>query len=581
MFGPRGFGFMLLERQIFSGLSGKTDSKREPPVVPRTAEPINDTSSEKDEIAERKRTVPTTMLALPPIASGFTVCIGIFVLIGWAFDLEALKRVLPSFVAMNPATAVLFILLGVALAIALRARPSRNADIVGRVLAAMVVAGAGAELLEFAGIWNSPMDKTLFASKLSNVLDSLPNRMAPNTALNFLLAGLSILMLDMKGRHSFSQALSVLVGFGAILPITGYAYGAQTFSGLAAFIPMALHTALTFLVLAAGIFFAVPHSQLAEPFSRNDSRGLLARILLPLAVLLPLFLGWVRVWGERNQLYESAFGSALNAITLSILFAMLIWWGVSAVGKLEAEREVANARLRDLNRRKDEMIAIVSHDLCSPLTGFRMVIDLLREKREGPTEELLGIMDQSARRMVSMVRGLLDISKLKAEKMELELEDVLVSEVIQQSMEPLAINANAKHIALRLHVSPAEPVLRADRLRLSQIFNNLLTNAVKFTSEGGEVDVTVEPTLDGVEIKVRDTGLGIPKEDMPHIFDKYRQTQTKATAGEAGTGLGLAIVRELVLLHAGQISVASEVNHGSVFTVLLPVNPERYDRPAV
>lgn len=144
-----------------------------------------------------------------------------------------------------------------------------------------------------------------------------------------------------------------------------------------------------------------------------------------------------------------------------------------------------------------------------------------------------------------------------------------VSEVIRQSMEPLAINANAKHIQLQLHVAPGERTLRADRLRLSQVFSNLLTNAVKFTSSGGAIDVLVE----GLQIIVRDTGLGIPKEELRHIFDKYRQTTTKATGGERGTGLGLAIVRELVLLHGGQITVASETNHGSVFTVLLPASP--------
>ncbi len=302
------------------------------------------------------------------------------------------------------------------------------------------------------------------------------------------------------------------------------------------------------------------------------------RILFPLAVLLTLFLGWLCVWGERHQLYESSFGIALYAITLSFLFAVFVRWAVSVVGKLEAEHAVASARLRDVNRRKDEMIAVVSHDLCSPLTGFQIVIDLLRDKKEAPSEELLGIMDRSARRMVSMVRRLLDISSLQADKIELKLEDVLVSEVIQRSIEPLAINANAKHITLRLHVAPGEPILRADRLRLSQIFGNLLTNAVKFTSNGGDVDVTVESAVKGVQVNIRDTGLGIPRDEMTHIFDKYRQTTTKATAGEGGTGLGLAIVRELVLLHAGQITVASEVNRGSVFTVLLPVNPKGHER---
>jgi signal transduction histidine kinase len=113
-----------------------------------------------------------------------------------------------------------------------------------------------------------------------------------------------------------------------------------------------------------------------------------------------------------------------------------------------------------------------------------------------------------------------------------------------------------------------------------QIFSNLLTNAVKFTSAGGAVDVTLESMKDIVKVKVRDTGLGIPREEMPHIFEKYRQTATKATAGETGAGLGLAIVREMVLLHGGQISVSSEVNRGSVFSVCLPINTPQAERKA-
>jgi signal transduction histidine kinase len=176
--------------------------------------------------------------------------------------------------------------------------------------------------------------------------------------------------------------------------------------------------------------------------------------------------------------------------------------------------------------------------------------------------------------MVSMVRGLLDVAKLQSDTPAIELGDVVVSEVIRESMEPLKMNANAKHIGLELATPSAEPVVRADRLRVSQIFNNLLSNAVKFTSEGGKVSVIVEPHGDGVRVKVQDTGLGIAQSDLPRVFDKFYQASTKSTAGEAGAGLGLAIVRELVLLHQGRIDVDSAVNRGTTFSVYLPGRPE-------
>jgi signal transduction histidine kinase len=524
--------------------------------------------------AERPARTGVVFKTVPRMASVIAIGIGVAVLVGWALDYELLKRIVPRFVAMNPLTATLFICSGASLALSIHEPSSRIKRVIAKTLAVIITLAAFCELLEAAGRWHSILDESLYASKLSNARDALPNRMAPNTSFNFFLAGASLLMLDARQKKSsLSQALAVVVGFGAILPITGYLYGETTFRGLASFIPMAIHTATTFLILAAGMFFAVPDGPLAQIFTNNDPRGVMARRLLPMAVLLTIFLGWLRVWGERQGLYESAFGTALFAITLSILFAILVRWTVGTVGKLEAERAAANVRLQELNRRKDEMIAVVSHDLCSPLTGFRMVIDLLRDGRENASGELLDLMDHSTRRMVSMVRGLLDVAKLESDKIELEREDVLVSDVIRQSMEPLTINANAKQITLELHTSAPEPVISADHLRLSQIFNNLLSNAVKFTSAGGRVTVTVDAADDGVRVVVKDTGLGITQTDLPHIFDKYYQASTKATNGEKGTGLGLAIVRELVLLHEGQINVKSEVNCGTAFTIYLPAKP--------
>ncbi len=464
----------------------------------------------------------------PPLASSVVVLTGVLVLIGWGFDLEPLKRLFPGYVAMNPVTAILFIVSGTALALWWIDAERLGCATCTKVLGAIVFLIAATKLIGIIGHWDRNMDQLFFASKLGDEQDNLSNRMAPNTALNFLLISLSLLTLNLPSkRSSVSQGFAILVGFGALLPITGYLYGVQSFRGNPAFIPMALHTALAFLVLAYGVFFASETAPLTQVFASDDPSGVMARRLFPGAVLLTLILGWLCVYGERAELYESEFGTALFATALCIVFAILIRWTLGTVSKLEAERVLANARLQELNRRKDEMIAVVSHDLCSPLTGFKIVIDVLRQKRDEPPDELLDLMDHSVRRMVSMVRGLLDVAKLQSHEIELERENVLVSDVIEQSLEPLRINANAKRITLRFDRPAEEPVLIADRLRLSQVFNNILSNAVKFTPAGGSVVVTVEPAREGVRVAVKDSGLGISKTEMPHIFEKYYQTSTK------------------------------------------------------
>jgi signal transduction histidine kinase len=516
--------------------------------------------------------LPAGLRALPAVAGGVAVCVGLLVLVGWHFDIEPLKRTIAGYVAMNPLTAVLFIFSGLALAIFLGFPNSRHAVWVTRILALLVVWFGLTKLAGLREIAPPYVDTWLFASKLKDLHDQLPNRMAPNTAVNFIVTGLALLGLGFPMlRLGLVQACAIFVGFGALLPVTGYAYGVHLFTGIASFIPMAMHTAGTFLVLAFGLFFAIPEAPLAQIFASDDPAGVIARRLLPSSVLLTLFLGWLCLWGERHGYYEDALGMALFAIVLSLMFVALVRWTVGTVSNLERERAATQARLDDVNRRKDEMIAFVSHDLSSPLTGLRLVVDSLREENSRPAEDLLEMMDHSVRRMVSMVRGLLDVAKLQpADEVRLEYSDFRISERVRQSMEPLAINANAKQIHFQLDVAPDEPVIRADALRVTQIFNNLLSNAVKFTQTGGSIVVTIEPAHAGVRVRVKDSGPGISENDLPHVFDKYFQGSTKATAGEAGTGLGLAIVRQMVLLHDGYIDVASDPGEGATFTVFLP-----------
>lgn len=523
---------------------------------------------------ESPRRYSIILAALPAVAGAIAIVVGALVLSGWLWEWETLKRVFPQMVAMNPLTAALFVCSGSALLVIAQPGARPGIRIIARSLSALVAMIGLVKLADLFVGWLPNFDEMLFAGKLTDVQDRLPNRMAPNTALNFVLIGLATASADRPSkRFPLSQALAILAGFGALLPITGYAYGAESFQGHPAFIPMALHTAIVFFILALGVFFASRSARLTQVFLSDQPSGILARRLFPLSILLTLLLGWLRLWGDRHGLYDNVFGTALFAIALCVLLALLVRWAVWTIGRLEAERAAANMRLQELSRRKDEMIAVVSHDLCTPLTGFRMVIDLLRHNPARASGELLDLMDHSARRMVAMVRGLLDIAKLQFHDIALELSDVRVSDVIRESIEPLTINANAKHITVKLDAAPSEPVLRADRLRLSQIFNNLLSNAVKFTPSGGQVSVRVEPDGEAVRVVVKDTGVGIPRNDLPHVFDRYFQASTKSTAGESGTGLGLAIVRELVLLHAGRIDVESTVGQGTTFTVCLPAEP--------
>ncbi len=516
--------------------------------------------------------LPAPLRSLPSITSAFCVSVGVLVLVGWTFDLELLKRVVPGFVAMNPLTAITFVLAGAALTIFLRSGPRPAVRYAIRFLALLTIWIGAVKLASlFGGSTSHNIDTWFFTSKLDGGPEAMPNRMAPNTAINFVIAGFALLALDLpKSRLWLAQACAILLGFGALMPLAGYAYGVHSFTGFATFIPMALHTAFSFLLLALGIFFAIPDAPLPQVFASNDPRGVIARRLLPLFILLTLSLGWLRLWGERQGYYESEFGTLLFAITLCLLFVILVRWTVGTISQLERERADTQLRLAEMNRKKDEIVTMVSHELFSPLTGFRMVIETLRA--EDRPAHLLDVMDHSARRMLAMVRSLLDSTKVQQpEETRLEYLDLRISDVVRDSMEPLLINANAKRIEFQLDVAPEEPLIHADQLRVAQIFNNLLSNAVKFTPPGGRITVRIEPAFAGVRVEVEDSGIGISEKDLPHIFEKYYQGSLPATSGEPGAGLGLSIAREMAVLHNGYIEAASEEGKGTTFTVYLPV----------
>lgn len=294
------------------------------------------------DIAE-ERALPPLLAALPAFGSAFAIFVGALVLVGWMLDFELLKRIVPAFVAMNPATAVCFVLAGLTLALS---REHKNYPAIARALGGAILVVGTLKLISFASDFRPGVDELLVASKLAAPGDALPNRMAPNTALSFVLLGLALLSVDLTvKRFSFSQAFALMVGFCALLSVTGYAYGVKSFYGLASFIPMALHTAVTFLVLSAGVFFARTSTPLAQMFASDEAHGTLARRLFPLVVMVTLFLGWFRLKGEERGLYESRFGTALFATALCVLFILLIRWTIWTIGKMEMDRAATNRQL--------------------------------------------------------------------------------------------------------------------------------------------------------------------------------------------------------------------------------------------
>jgi PAS domain S-box-containing protein len=238
---------------------------------------------------------------------------------------------------------------------------------------------------------------------------------------------------------------------------------------------------------------------------------------------------------------------------------------------LQAER-AARAEAERASRVKDDFIAMVSHELRTPLNAILSWTQLMRRTRQDPAvlERGLNIVARNTRVQAQLISDLLDISRIVAGKLQLDVQSVDVESLVRDAVETVRQEAEAKSIQVRSALTPTAPV-SGDPARIQQVIWNLLANAIKFTPHGGHVDVVVQSSPNQVEISVRDDGAGIRADFLPYVFDRFHQADRSITRRFGGLGLGLAIVKNLVELHGGTVRAESPgENQGATFTIVLP-----------
>lgn len=241
---------------------------------------------------------------------------------------------------------------------------------------------------------------------------------------------------------------------------------------------------------------------------------------------------------------------------------------------LLAREQEARLAAEAANRAKDDFLSVLSHELRTPLTPILGFTELLR--RQGQLSEAnlargLETIERSARTQARLVSDLLDVSRIVAGKLDLELSHIDLTPVVEMAVEAVRPAAEAKGIALDVHLAPNSGVVMGDPDRLQQVVWNLLSNAVKFTPGDGRVSVRLEHDGHEARITVTDTGAGIAPDFLPHVFERFRQADASSTRRHGGLGLGLSIVNRLVELHGGRVQAESEgAGMGATFTVWLP-----------
>jgi two-component system cell cycle sensor histidine kinase/response regulator CckA len=343
-------------------------------------------------------------LRLPALAGIAAVASGSIALLGWAMDVRTLRSVVPGLTAMNPTTAIGFILAGVSLWLLVSEPADARYRNAGAALA-LVVALIGAAKLAGLVLGTGPgLDRLLFRDRLDSIAGQPPNRMAPNTAWCFLLAGLGLtaLRVDRRGSRWWSQAIGITLHLAAFTAVIGYAYGAGAFFRVTTFIPMALNTAVTFFVLSLGIVFALPDRGFARAVLRSGPSGRMVRRSLLLSALLIGVVGCLVRYGELGGLYGDAFSDCLFATLSIVVVTAITLLGGSDLARGEATLQSTLEALRDANDETEARVALRTVQLLRANEELSEQMTALEEAKE----EILSERRFSAQVIASSVDGI-------------------------------------------------------------------------------------------------------------------------------------------------------------------------------
>jgi signal transduction histidine kinase len=248
------------------------------------------------------------------------------------------------------------------------------------------------------------------------------------------------------------------------------------------------------------------------------------------------------------------------------------------VGRLATAFNGMSAELQNLEQSRRDLLANVSHELKTPIAAIRAHLENLLDGVEQPDPKTLQVMLSQTERLGRLIEQLLELSRLESGELPLLRESIPLGPLVTEVLSEIEVARSDRGVAVKSQMANDLPPVDADRERVHQVLFNLIDNAVRFTPSGGAVTVTGERHNGSVEVRVADTGVGIPPEHLPRLFERFYRADPARSREDGGTGIGLAIARSVVEAHGGHIQARSEIGKGSVFTFDLPVAPAAKNR---
>jgi len=512
--------------------------------------------------------------------SSVVMLIGSLVLLGWLFHVQILKSAAPNFIAMNPLTAILFILCGAAL-IRASEKGRKLPDKVVLACAVVILLGGAMKIAECVLHFELNFDQLFFRNEVISPGPFGPSEIAMNTAISFICCGMALLFLDVETRRGFrpAQVAIVMVGLIALLALIGYAYRVLPLYTFGSRLPMALNSAIGFELFAVAALAVRPRRGLMMVITSDTTGGSMARRLLPAAILIPLILGALRFSSEKHGFFEIESGISLFAFANIVLFTAVIWWNAKLLFRAEQERLKAMEKLKrtslDLERSNTELqqfAYVASHDLTEPLRMITSYLELLSSRAKGKLggeeQEFIGYAVDGARRMQTLIQDLLAYARVDTRGRPLEPVDC--ERVLETAMANLKLAIEESHAVVQ---HERLPIVEGDVVQLTQVFQNLIGNAIKFRgSAPPRINIGAQRNNGEWLFQVKDNGIGIDPKNFSRIFVLFQRLHTRQEY--PGTGMGLAICKKIIERHGGKIWAESKPGEGTTFFFTIPAKNE-------
>jgi len=549
------------------------------------------------------------------------LAIALLTLVGWLCDIDFLKRIEPSFAAMKPATALCFLLSGCGLLLLMHDGSLTQFDAWarrdgGRFCAVLVGLLGLAALIESGFNVDLRIGGVLLRKLFLAGTNIDPGRMSPVTAWSFLVIATALLLLDTRSRSGYrpAQYLALVVICVGTIATAGYIYGVQGLYHSAAFCSIALHSAISFMLIGAAIFFARPAEGLAGVITTDHAGGWMARHILPITTLMPFVLGALRTQGERAGLYQREMGLAIFVTINIAIMAIIIWRNARSLNRIDARRREgeaqiqsniiemrrANERLQaEISRRQEAQEALrlaneslenkvlertnrlqeanqelesfsysVSHDLRSPLRsidGFsRLLLEKSADKLDETERKYLDCVCTNSKHMGHLIEDLLNLSQVT--RCSLTLREVDLSALALEIIDDLRRMSPERKVDVV--IQPGLTV-SGDKTLLRNVLVNLLGNAWKFTgkTKGARITFGCVVRHNQRVYEVGDNGAGFDMEYATRLFGAFQRLHT--TQEFEGHGVGLATVHRIIRRHDGDIWADGKVNAGATFSFTL------------